>query len=70
MSLRELECLLRVPIAKEHGVFASSIYWGCVLEFFMVFYPIDLIAIPMGDVCMIVGMDWLGRFGVMIDCEG
>ena len=33
-------------------------------------FPIDLIPIPMGDVCVIVGMDWLSRFGAMIDCEG
>ena len=31
-------------------------------------YLIDLILIPMGDVFVIVGMDWLSRFGVMIDC--
>ena len=23
----------------------------------------------MGDVCVIVGMDWLSRFGAVIDCE-
>ena len=33
-------------------------------------YPIDLIHIPIGDVCVIVGMDWLSRFGSMNDCEG
>ena len=33
-------------------------------------YLIDLIPIPMGDVCVIVGMDWLSRFGAMIDCAG
>lgn len=32
-------------------------------------YLIDLTPIPMGDVCMIVGMNWLSRFGVVIDCE-
>ena len=24
----------------------------------------------MGDVCAIVGMDWLSIFGAMIECEG
>ena len=33
-------------------------------------YPINLILIPMGDVCVIVGMDWLIHFGAMINCEG
>ncbi|CAH1445284.1 unnamed protein product [Lactuca virosa] len=66
----ELECPLRVSIANEHGVSASSVYRGCDLEIFGVSFPIDLIPIPMGEVCMIVGMDWLSRFGAMIDCEG
>ena len=41
-----------------------------VLEIFEVSFPIFFIPIPMGDVCVIVGMDWLSRFGAMIDCEG
>ena len=36
---------------------------------FRVEFPIDLIPITMGDVCVIVGMDWLSRFGAVIDCE-
>lgn len=30
---------------------------------------INLVPIAMGDVCVIVVMDWLSRFGSMIDCE-
>ena len=37
MPLRELQCPLRVSIANEHGVSASSAYQGCVLEIFGVF---------------------------------
>ena len=39
--LRELECLLRVSIANEHGVSISIVYQGCILEIFMVPFPID-----------------------------
>ena len=53
-SLGELECQLRVSIANEHGVSASSVFQDCALEIFEVSYPIDLIPIPMGYVCMIV----------------
>ena len=45
-------------------------YQGCVLEIFGVPYPIDLIPIPMRDICVIVGMDLLSQFGAMIYCEG
>ena len=33
-------------------------------------FSIHLVPFPMGDVCMIVGMDWLSHFSAMIDCEG
>ena len=70
MSLGDLECPLWVSIANEHGVSTSSVFQDCVLEIFGVPYPINLISIPMGDVCVIVGMDWLSSFGAMINSEG
>ena len=57
MTLGELQCPLRVSIVNEHAIYVSSVYQGCVLEIFGVSYLIDLILIPMGDVCVIVGMD-------------
>ena len=57
VSVGELECPLRVTIANKHGVSASSVYRGCVLEIFGVSFPIDLILIPMWDMCVIVGID-------------
>ena len=70
LPIGELECPLQLSIANEHGVSSTLVYLGCILETFGVSFPIDLIPIPMGDVCMIVGMDWLSHFGSMIDCEG
>ena len=70
MTLGVLECSLRVSIANEHSVSALSIFQDCPLEIFGMSYPIYLIPILMGVVCMIVAMDWLSRFGAMIDCEG
>lgn len=60
---------LRVSIADELEVFATDVFRGCVLEIFGVEFSIDLVPIAMGDVCVIVGMDWLSRFGAVIDCE-
>ena len=60
---------LRVSIADERAVYATDVIRGCVLEIFGVEFPIDLVPIAMGDVCVIVGMDWLSRFGAVIDCE-
>ena len=69
MTLGELKCLLQLSIVNEHEVSALIIFQDCTLEIFGVFYPIDLIPILMRDVWLIVGMDWLSKFGAMIDCE-
>ena len=60
---------LQVSIADEREVCATEVIRGCVLEIFGVEFPIDLVPIAMRDVCVIVGMDWLSRFGAVIDCE-
>ena len=60
---------LRVSIADERAVYATDVIRGCVLEIFGVGFPIDLVLIAMGDVGVIVGMDWLSRVGAVIDCE-
>lgn len=44
-------------MANEHMVSASSVFRDYNLEIFRVSYPIDLIPNPIGDVCVIVGMD-------------
>ena len=60
---------LRVSIVDEHSVFATDVIRGCVLDIFEVEVLIDLVPIAMRDVCVIVGMDLLSRFGAVIDCE-
>ena len=60
---------LIVSIADEHVIFANDVIRGCVLEIFGVEFPIDLVPIVIGDVCVIAGMDWLSQFGAMIDYE-
>lgn len=60
---------LRVSIADERAVYATELIRGCVLDIFGVEFPIHLVPIAMGDACVIVGMDWLSRFGAVINCE-
>lgn len=67
VTLIEFKRPLRVSIAKEHRVSELSIFWDCALKIFKVSYLNDLIPIHMGDVWVIVGMDWFSRFGGMID---
>ena len=53
--------MLESIVCNGSGLCLANI-WGA--------YPIDLIHIPMGDICVIVGMDWLSKFGAMIDYKG
>lgn len=59
INIGELECRLRVLNDNGHKVSASSVFCDCTLDIFRVSYPIYLIPILMGDVCMILDMEWL-----------
>lgn len=48
---------------------ASRFHPGCVLNIFSESYSIYLVSIPLCGLKVIVGMDWLGPNGDMIDCE-
>ena len=60
---------LRVSIANERAIYSTDVIRGCILEIFGVEFPIDLVPIATGDVCVMVGMDWLSQFGAVIDDE-
>lgn len=62
VSIGAFDCPLEVAIANDHTVSDSSVYHGCVLEIFGADFPIDLVPILMGKVCMIAGMDWSSQF--------
>lgn len=57
VSLGSLDRSLEVTIIDDHMVLTSDFYHDCTLEIFDVGFPIDLIPIPMRDVCIIAGMD-------------
>lgn len=60
---------MSLSISSEHKVFSSRVFHDYNLEFFGFSYLVDLIPIPMGDVCVLIGIEWLSIFGALIDCE-
>ena len=64
-----LHLSVEISIATYCTVTTSEVYRDCVLEVFGVRFPIDLIPITIRYVYMIAEMDWLIRFGALIDCE-
>lgn len=58
---------MRIAIV-DHIISASNIYQDCVLEI-CVGFPIDIIPIVMGDIYVITDINWLSRFGALVDYE-
>lgn len=64
-----MNCPVEVVIVDDFMVSALDVYRDHVLEIFCVGFSIDLIPIPLRDVCVILGMDWLIRFRAPINYE-
>ncbi|KAJ9566564.1 hypothetical protein OSB04_002530 [Centaurea solstitialis] len=60
---------LKVEIAAEEYRLCSDVYRDVVIELEGVEFKIDLIPIPMREINVVVGVDWLSRNGGHIDCE-
>ncbi|KAJ9544945.1 hypothetical protein OSB04_024652 [Centaurea solstitialis] len=65
----KLESPLEVEIADEEFCLCKFIYKKNVLEVEGVKFSIDLIPIPMREIQVVAGMDWLRRNGANVDCE-
>ncbi|KAJ9556847.1 hypothetical protein OSB04_011461 [Centaurea solstitialis] len=64
-----LEEPLEVEIVDEKTVWVSHVYKGNVIELKGVRFCIDLIPIPMREINVVIGMNWLGRHRARFDCE-
>ncbi|KAJ9561717.1 hypothetical protein OSB04_006877 [Centaurea solstitialis] len=60
---------LEVEIADEEFQLCKDVYRNNVIEIFRVEFSIDLIPIPMREINVVAGVDWLSRNGGYIDCE-
>ncbi|KAJ9545001.1 hypothetical protein OSB04_024708 [Centaurea solstitialis] len=60
---------LEVEIADEEFRLCKYVYRNNVLELEGVKFSIDLIPIPMREIQVVAGMDWLRRNGANVDCE-
>ncbi|KAJ9548849.1 hypothetical protein OSB04_021392 [Centaurea solstitialis] len=60
---------LKVEIVAEEYRLCSDVFRDIVIELEGVEFKIDLISIPMREINVVVGVDWLSRNGGHIDCE-
>lgn len=60
---------LEVKLDDDRKVRASSVYCGRILKIYNAKLSIYLIPIPMCEINIVVGMDWLTNFRALIDCK-
>ena len=60
---------LEVEVANDRSFLVFEIFRDCVLEINGERFMIDLIPMPMGEIHVIVGMDWLAKYKANIMCE-
>ncbi|XP_023757688.2 uncharacterized protein LOC111906194 [Lactuca sativa] len=60
---------LEIEIVYDRTVSTVRVYRDCVLNVLGERFRVDLVSIPLQGLKAIVGMDWLGVNGAMIDCE-
>ncbi|KAJ9556611.1 LOW QUALITY PROTEIN: hypothetical protein OSB04_011225 [Centaurea solstitialis] len=68
-AMGRLDKPLKVEIAAEEYRLCRDVYKNIVIEIEGVEFKIDLIPIPMREINVVVGVDWLSRNGGHIDCE-
>ncbi|XP_023768582.1 uncharacterized protein LOC111917162 [Lactuca sativa] len=66
---KTLDSPLEVKIADDRIMGAVRVYRNCVMNVLGERFWVDLFPIPLRGIKAIVGMDWLGANGSMIDCE-
>ncbi|KAL7590500.1 hypothetical protein Lser_V15G37230 [Lactuca serriola] len=62
-----LDSPLEVEIADDRTVSVARVYRDCVLNVFGERFRVDSVSILLRGLKVIVGMEWLGANGVMID---
>ncbi|GJT73343.1 putative reverse transcriptase domain-containing protein [Tanacetum coccineum] len=57
-----------VELADGKIIRINTIIWGCTLNFLDYPFNINLMPVEIGSFDVIVGMDWLAKYHVVIDC--
>ena len=66
---RTLNLLLEVEIMEDCTMSALRVFRGCVMNMFSERFSIYVVSILLRGSKVIIGMDWLGLNGAVIDCE-
>ncbi|KAD4179563.1 hypothetical protein E3N88_28154 [Mikania micrantha] len=67
--LAKLPCPLKVEIADSKSFLVYDIYHRCKLTIDGEDYEVDLIPMILGEFDVVIGMDWLSKYGANIVCN-
>ncbi|XP_071704353.1 uncharacterized protein [Rutidosis leptorrhynchoides] len=68
-SLLSLKSPLEVEIADDKRKLVVGVYKNCNIDIYSKLVTVDLIPMTMGEFDVIIGMDWLSRYGANIVCD-
>ena len=69
VPISQLKPPLDVEVANNKVIRVVDVFQNCEIEIDNEKYPIDLIPIPMGELDVVIGMDWLGTNEAIILCH-
>jgi len=68
LERHDLDCELLVSTPSSGQVATSSVCIGCMIEVAGCRFKVNLVCLPLEGLDVILGMDWLSKHHIMIDC--
>ena len=68
-SVEPLEYDIRVTNPLGHNVRVNRVYKNCPIMVHDREFSVDLIVLPFHEFDLILGMDWLSKHWVIVDCD-
>ncbi|GJU63225.1 putative reverse transcriptase domain-containing protein [Tanacetum coccineum] len=69
MPISQLKPSLDVEIANSKIIHVANVFQNCEVEIDNKKFLIDLIPVPMGEIDVVIGIDWLSKYDAIISCQ-
>nr|GEV14369.1 hypothetical protein [Tanacetum cinerariifolium] len=69
VPISQLKPPLDVEIANSKIIHVANVFQNCEVEIDNEKFSIDLIPMPVGEIDVVIGMDWLSKYDAIISCQ-
>ncbi|GJY58479.1 reverse transcriptase domain-containing protein [Tanacetum coccineum] len=69
VPISQLKPPLDVEIENNKIIHVANVFQNCEVEIDNENFLIDLIPMPMGEIDVVIGMDWLSKYDAIISCQ-